>query len=44
MRRLSADSVGTKASKRMFDSAGVKYTQLRTANEELTVDFRAESV
>ena len=39
-----ADSVGTKASKRMFDSAGVKYTQLRTANEELTVDFRAESV
>ena len=31
-----AETVGVRASKRMFDSAGVKYTQLNT--ESLTVD------
>ena len=39
-----AESVGVRASKRMFDSAGVKYIQLKPAVSELSVDFREESI
>ena len=39
-----AESVGVRASKRMFDSAGVKYIQLKRAVSELSVDFREESI
>lgn len=39
-----ADSVSVRASKRMFDSAGVKYHQISLAHEELTIDFRADRV
>ena len=37
-----SDSMSTLASKRMLDSAGVKYTQLRTKIEYLTLDFIPE--
>ena len=37
-----ADTLGTMASKRMLDAAGVKYTQLRTAIKTLTLDFVPE--
>ncbi|MCR5485304.1 MAG: dCMP deaminase family protein [Clostridiales bacterium] len=39
-----ADTVSTKASKRMFDAAGVKYTQLSPKIDELLIDFKKESV
>ena len=39
-----AETVGVRASKRMFDSAGVKYTQLKPASEELVIDFRKENI
>lgn len=39
-----ADTVGTRASKRMFDSAGVKYTALVPKREQLVIDFRNEKV
>ncbi|MGN0543776.1 MAG: deoxycytidylate deaminase [Acutalibacteraceae bacterium] len=39
-----AESVRVRASKRMFDSAGVKYIQLKPAVSELSVDFREESI
>jgi len=39
-----ADSPGTKASKRMFGAAGVKYTQLQLERETIAIDFRAERV
>ena len=39
-----ADSVGVRASKRMFDSAGVKYIQLKPAKDELVIDFREENI
>lgn len=39
-----ADSVSVRASKRMFDSAGVKYHQISLVHEELTIDFRADRV
>jgi dCMP deaminase len=39
-----ADSVGTRASKRMFDAAGVRYTQLKCSHDELTLSFREEDV
>ena len=39
-----ADTPGTRASKRMFDAAGIKYTQLKPKRQELTVDFREENV
>ena len=39
-----ANSVGVRASKRMFDSAGVKYTQLKPAKDELVIDFREENI
>jgi len=37
-----ADSLATMASKRMMDSAGVKYTQLRTNLKSITLDFVPE--
>ena len=37
-----ADTMGTLASKRMLDAAGVKYTQLRTKIESITLDFIPE--
>ena len=37
-----ADSMSTLASKRMMDSAGVKYIQLRTNLKEITLDFIPE--
>ena len=37
-----ADTPGTKASKRMLDAAGVKYTQLRTNVKTITLDFTPE--
>lgn len=39
-----AETVGVRASKRMFDSAGVKYTQLNPASDELLIDFRKENI
>ena len=36
------DSMSTLASKRMMDSAGVKYTQLRTNLDSITLDFIPE--
>ena len=39
-----ADSVGVRASKRMFESAGVKYIQLKPAKDELIIDFRKENI
>jgi dCMP deaminase len=39
-----ANSVGVRASKRMFDSAGVKYTQLKPAKDEILIDFREENI
>ncbi len=39
-----AETVGVRASKRMFDSAGVKYTQLNPVSEELLIDFRKENI
>lgn len=39
-----ADTVSVKASKRMFDAAQVKYTQLHMSIDELTLDFRGENV
>ena len=38
-----AETVGVRASKRMFDSAGVKYTQLKLAREGINFEFRAEN-
>ena len=37
-----ADTPVTKASKRMLDAAGVKYTQLKTRLESITLDFIPE--
>ena len=37
-----ADSMSTLASKRMMDSAGVKYIQLRTNLKKITPDFIPE--
>ncbi len=39
-----ADSVGVRASKRMFDAAGVRYLQVKTEHETLQIDLREESV
>ena len=39
-----ADTVGTRASKRMFEAAGVKYTQLKTERESICVNLNAENV
>ena len=38
----NADSLGTLASKRMLDSAGVRYSQLRTSMKSITLDFVPE--
>ena len=37
-----ADSLSTLASKRMMDSAGVKYTQLRPGVKSILLDFIPE--
>lgn len=37
-----AQSDAVKASKRMFEAAGVKLTQLETATKEMTLDFEVE--
>jgi dCMP deaminase len=34
-----ADTLGTMASKRMLDAAGVKYSQLKTDMEQITLSF-----
>jgi dCMP deaminase len=39
-----ADTIPTKASKRMFDAAGVKYTKLHGTHDMLTLSFREEDV
>ena len=39
-----ADTAGTRASKRMFDAAGVKYTKLTPVKDELVLDFREENI
>ena len=39
-----ADTVGTRASKRMFDASGVKYTQLIGTHDTLTLSFKEEDV
>lgn len=37
-------TVGTRASKRMFDSAGVKYTQLKPTKSVIAIEFDPEKV
>ena len=37
-----SDSMATLASKRMMDSAGVRYTQMRTSLKTITLDFVPE--
>lgn len=39
-----ADTPAVRASKRMFDAAGVKYTQIKMAHDEITIDFREENI
>jgi dCMP deaminase len=39
-----ADTVGTRASKRMFDASGVKYTKLVCNHDSLTLSFKEEDV
>ena len=39
-----ADTPATKASKRMFDAAGVKYTKLFPEKKSLTLDFSEENI
>lgn len=39
-----ADSVGVKASKRMFDAAGVKYTQIKLRRDNIVIDFSPEKI
>ncbi len=39
-----ADSVGVRASKRMFDAAGVKYTQIKMERENIVIDFSPEKI
>lgn len=38
------DTEATKASKKMFDAAGVKYTKLTGIHEELLINFREEDI
>ena len=39
-----ADSVGVKASKRMFDAAGVKYTQIKMQRNCIVIDFSPDKI
>ena len=39
-----ADTSSTRASKRMFDAAGVKYTKIKLSRDELKVSFREEDI
>jgi len=38
------DTPSVIASKRMFNAAGVKYTKISMAHDEITVDFREENI
>lgn len=39
-----ADTVGVRASKRMMDAAGVKYTKITLGHDELKISFREEDI
>ena len=39
-----ADSVGVRASKRMFDAAGVKYKQIKMQRDSILIDFSPEKI
>lgn len=39
-----ADSVGVRASKRMFDAAGVKYKQIKMQRDSIVIDFSPEKI
>ena len=39
-----ADSSSVRASKRMFDAAGVKYRQIRLSVDEIVLDLRQETI
>lgn len=39
-----ADSVGVKASKRMFDAAGVKCTQIKMQRNSIVIDFSPDKI
>lgn len=39
-----ADSVGVKASKRMFDASGVKYTQIKLRRDRIVIDFSPDKI
>lgn len=39
-----ADTVGVRASKRMMDAAGVKYTKIALNHDELKISFREEDI
>lgn len=39
-----ADTVPVKASKRMFDAAGVKYTKISLSRQSVTIDFSEDKV
>lgn len=39
-----ADTPGTRASKRMFNAAGVKLTKLTLSHDSVTINFKEESV
>ena len=38
------DTVGNRASRRMFDAAGVKYKKIKMAHETLSINFREEDI
>ena len=38
------DTVGVRASKRMFDAAGVEYTKLEPAKRSITIDFCEDNI
>ena len=39
-----ADSVSVRASKRMFDASGVKYTKLNMSRKQITIDFSEDKI
>lgn len=39
-----ADSVSVRASKRLFDAAGVKYTKLNLSRKSIVIDFEEEKI
>lgn len=38
------DTVGNRASRRMFDAAGIKYKKIKMAHETLSINFREEDI